>query len=128
VVLDIKKLDSGPELYADVLPFIQDRGLTISINGTDGENAGRTMDLLMHRDLLGYKLSVEVNFRPLDTRELQYFLNILLEEFFNVRITDPRFGITETVMYVSKVPSTLMAVYENGQEKWTGVSFSMVER
>jgi hypothetical protein len=56
----------------DITSFVIKGGLMVARFDIDGPNAGRTMDMKMHRDYLGYKRKIELKFRSLSKEQWAY--------------------------------------------------------
>ena len=113
----------------DLTPYIAFGGLKWSRNDVDGQNAGRTMDAVMHRDRIAIKIRLDVNCRPLTASELSSVLNAIQSEYVSVTYDDPLLGTRRNVsMYSNNVPASYLMKKQDGTEWWNGCSFPLIER
>ena len=113
----------------NILPFVAYDGLKWQRSDLDGENAGRTLDGIMHRDRIATKVRWDVTCKLLTAEDLVTVLNAIQPEFVEVEYTDP---FTNTVItgtfYSNNVPMSLSHVAYDGTEYWNGLAFPLIER
>ena len=107
----------------DIVPYISESGLKWSWNGVDGPDTGRTMDAVMHRDLVAIKArcDVECLWMPKDTA-------VLLQQYL---ITDTVPWINGTVsmtMYSNNGKATCITEYTDGTKLYGDIAFPLIER
>lgn len=112
----------------NLLPYVAADGFKWSLNDLDSEDAGRTLDGVMHRGRVAYKRKIQIECRPLNTYQLSVVLNAILPEFVSVTYDDPLTGSVHTcTMYCSTRPANMKMAFQN-DELWDGISFSLIER
>ena len=111
-----------------ILPYVASDGLKYTRSDLDGENAGRTMDGVMHRDRIASKVRWDVTCKLLSAPELAVVLALIEPEFVEVTFTNPATGqpVTKT-MYSNNIPTTL-AFANQGETWWTSLTFPLIER
>lgn len=112
----------------DILPFITQKGIKWQRNDLDGENAGRTMDGIMHRSRVASKIRLDITCIPLKSEDAKTILNLIYPEYVTVEYTDPMYGLVTKTMYSNNNPATFMALHSDGTEYWEGISFPLIER
>lgn len=111
----------------DITDYIS--GVKWSRNDIDGASAGRTLDGLMHRDRVAIKIRWDITCRPLTASELATVLQLIQPEFVSVTYTDPTTNTQATgSFYSNNVPASYMYKDDAGVERWSGVSFPLVQR
>lgn len=110
------------------LPFVDDEGFSWKRNDVDSDQAGRTMDATMIRGRIAIKRRLDITCRPLSTAEAKTLLNLIKPEFVEVEYTDPMDGRIYATMYSNNVPATVMYIDEDGNARWKGISFPLIER
>lgn len=112
----------------NLIPYVASEGFKWSLNDLDSEEAGRTLDGVMHRGRVGYKRKLQVECRPLNSTQASIVLNAILPEFVTVVLTDPLVGGDYTcTMYCSTRPADMKIAFDD-DELWDGISFSLIER
>lgn len=112
----------------NILPFIAQKGIKWQRNDLDGENAGRTMDGIMHRSRVASKIRLDITCIPLKSEDAKTVLNLIYPEYVSVEYTDPMYGLVTKTMYSNNNPATFMALHSDGTEYWEGISFPLIER
>ncbi len=102
-------------------------GLKYKKTDLDSENAGRTMDTVMHRDKLGEKrtLTVSCLSRLPDTRARKLAL-ALNKVYVSVTYPDLLLGTVTRTFYGTEIEGTVWGVY-NGKLCWSDISFTLTE-
>ena len=109
----------------DILPFISQKGIKWQRNDLDGENAGRTLDGMMHRDRVTTKIRLDITCLPLKSEDAKTILELIYSEYVNVEYVDPMFGHVTKDMYSNNIPAT----YTNTKtDMWEGITFPLIER
>ena len=112
----------------DILPFIAQKGIKWQRNDLDGENAGRTMDGIMHRSRVTTKIRLDITCLPLKSADAKTLLNLIYPEYVTVEYTDPMYGPVKKTMYSNNTPATHMCIHSDGTEYWEGITFPLIER
>ena len=105
--------------------------MSFTLQDYDSENSKRTISGKMTRDRIrANTLKISVSFAPLFGDELKKIINAVTPQFFNVEVLDPRTNSIQTLeMYCGdKAFDTLRIFLENGKVKYSGLSFSLIER
>ena len=119
-----------PVTGLDIVPFIGEDGLLWTANGIDSDDAGRTMDTLMHRGLLGYKAKCQVSCLWMDKADAEAVMQAIMPEFITV-VTDsiPWASGTQTLtMYSNNIAAKCLTEYSDGNKLYGDVEFPLVER
>lgn len=105
-------------------------GYAVKRSDVDSENAGRVaLDATMYRDRQAVKMQLTLACRPLTGEETRNILNAIYPEFVTVTYNDPRVGVRENVqMYSNNVPAEFLFEDSNGVERWSGITFPLIER
>ena len=95
----------------DITGYIKDNGYGDGRNDLDGTNAERTLDGIMHRDYIGYKRKLEIQFRPLTKAEWAHIEHDVLRGKPWHMVQHEDFGVDATVrMYHSSFTGTISSV------------------
>ncbi len=98
----------------------------VQISDLDGEsNRNAQGDLI--RDRIAVKRKLICEWPPLTQVESSVLLNAVKDVFFDVTYPDPQLGVVTKTMYVGD-RTTPAYQYKNGEVKWSGVKFNLVER
>lgn len=113
----------------DILPYIKDGGFNYEGNDLDSEDAGRTLDSIMHRGKIAEKATWQVELRPVPVSITGPIYDELVHEFVTVE-TDihPRFQTVTLTMYNSKRTTKCLTIYPDGQAMWEDFSFNLIEQ
>lgn len=111
----------------DIVPFIAQGGIKWQRNDIESPGAGRTMDGLMHRGRVSTKIRLDITCRALLASELQTVLNIIGLLTVTVVYDDPMYGRVTKTMYSNNNPASFFFIDEKGDERWTGISFPLIE-
>lgn len=113
----------------NMVPYIAYGGLQWQRADVDGEGAGRALSGTMIRDRVAIKIRWDVTCRPLTAEEQAKILSAVEPEFVSVRYIDP---VTNTVktgtFYSNNIPSTYAMKDRFGIERWTGLTFPLIQR
>ena len=112
----------------DILPFIKYKGIKYTRNDIDSENAGRSLDGLMHRGRIAIKVKLEISCRSLNNSEIQTLFNAILPEYVNVEYVDPLEGHVTKTFYSNNVPATFAMVKPDGECWWDDIDFPLIEQ
>lgn len=95
----------------------------------DGENAGRTLDGTMHRDVIATKISIQLEWNSISANEMSRLLTALDSPFFAVRYFNPQQGdFIEDIFYCGN-RSVPVYSFVNGRIKYdSGFSVNLIQR
>lgn len=114
----------------DIVPYIGEDGIKWTANGIDGPDAGRTMDMTMHRGLMGYKSKCELSCLWMPKAVAVALHRVIMPEFVTV-VTDTipwESGTVTLTMYSNNIGSTLLTEYTDGTKLYGDLQFPLVER
>lgn len=112
----------------DIAPYILEGQLQWTRNDVDGPNSGRALDGTMYRDRVAKKAKWTVPCIPLSGPDAAKILTLIEPEYVTVTCTDPMTNSLRTFQaYSNNVPATHM-ITEDGVDKWSGISFPLIER
>ena len=97
----------------------------------DGENAGRTLDGTMHRDVIATKISIQLEWNSISVREMSNLLNALDAPFFEVTYFNPQQGkFVSDVFYCGNrsVPIYRFDTKKNTVVYDSGFSVNLIQR
>lgn len=114
----------------DIVPYIAADGIKWTNNGVDGQKAGRAMDALMYRGLIGYKARGDISCLWMKKEDAVNLYQSLMKEFFSVTTdTIPwENGTVTKTMYANNMPATLSEEYTDGTKIYQDLTFPLVER
>lgn len=114
----------------DIVPYIEADGIKWTPNGVDGPKAGRAMDALMYRGLIGYKARGDISCLWMKKEDAVSLYQSLMKEFFSVTTdTIPwENGTVTKTMYANNMPATLSEEYTDGTKIYQDMTFPLVER
>ncbi len=132
----IKEMDGSIESLAmtaiingvDVLPYLAENGLEVTLREIDGDEAGRTMDAFMWRDLRAYKLDISMTCRDLSLVDALRICTSIMPEYVTVTIVTPFTGRITAEFYSNNIPTVLHTVGEHGETLWSGIKFPLIQR
>lgn len=107
--------------------FITLGGIKWSRNDLDDSTTGRTLDGVMHRNRIAYKIKLEVSLKRLTQEQLTQLNNALLPTFINVTYLDPISGVVTKTFYGSTI-SAAIAYEINGIVTWDNGTFNVMEK
>lgn len=112
----------------DITPYILESQLQWTRNDVDGPNADRALDGTMYRDRVAIKAKWTVPCVPLAGPDAAKLLTLIEPEYITVECTDPsKNKVRKFQAYSNNVPATHM-ITEDGVDKWSGISFPLIER
>lgn len=112
----------------DMLPYIKEGGLKITLRAIDGPNAGRVMDSTMYRDLVAYKLEISVDCKPLPLYDAMRVCMAIIPEYVLVTLVCPFCGRITAQFYSNNIPTVCNTVGENGETLWDGIEYPLIQR
>lgn len=132
----IKEMDGSIERLAmtaiingvDVLPYLAENGLEVTLREIDGDEAGRTMDAFMWRDLRAYKLDISMTCRDLSLVDALRVCTSIMPEYVTVTIVTPFTGRITAEFYSNNIPTVCNTVGEHGETLWSGIKFPLIQR
>ena len=103
------------------------KSMEVAIMDIDNET-NRDANGNMHRDRIGVKRKITMEWPPLETSKIQILLNAVSSVFFNVTFLDPMSGgyITKT-MYVGDRTDPVYSL-NNNLITWNGLKMNFIER
>lgn len=111
-----------------IIKYIAEDGIKWQRNDIESEDAGRTLDGVMHRDRVTSKVRLDIKCRPLKSSEAMAVLAAIKPEFVTVRYIDPQDGSVTRTMYSNNIPALCATVYPDGSAVWKGLEFPLIER
>lgn len=92
-------------------------------------SANRSGNGTLYRDRIAVKRTINVSWLLMDAYDLSILLNSMSATFFSVTYIDPQIdGPATKTFYVSDRTAGVAIKMSDGTYKWSGVSFSLVER
>lgn len=119
-----------PSAGLDIVPYIGENGIKWTANGIDAPDAGRALNMLMYRGLLGYKAKCEVACLWMDRADARTLMRALVPEYVTV-VTDTipwETGTQTLTMYSNNLSATCLTEYTDGTKLYGDVEFPLVER
>lgn len=114
--------------YTDITDLIKFQGVNWSSNSVDAPNAGRSLDAMMNRKLIGFKDKFECQCVPLTTNQLDALTTLLEHEWFKVKVTTTTGTVTRDMYPGATIKAAYCIHYADGTEMWDGYSFSLIEK
>ena len=111
-----------------IVNYIAEDGIKWQRNDVESEDAGRTLDGVMHRDRVASKVRLDIKCRPLTSSEAMAVLGAIKPEFVTVRYIDPQDGSVTRTMYSNNIPALCATVNPDGTAVWKGLEFPLIER
>lgn len=111
-----------------ILNYLAEDGIKWQRNDVESEDAGRTLDGIMHRDRVASKVRLDIKCRPLKDAEAMAVLSAIKPEFVTVRYIDPQDGSVTRTMYSNNIPAICATVRPDGTALWKGLEFPLIER
>lgn len=114
----------------DITPYMNWDGLKYGVNDLDSEEAGRTLDGIMHRSRVATKIRWDIRTKKLTTSQLNTLLNLIRPEWVTVRCTDIYSGIRTYRAYSNNYSvETIASGLDNvtGEILWGEFSFPIIE-
>jgi hypothetical protein len=111
----------------DITPYIAYKGIKWQRADADDEEAGRTLDAVMHRKRVAIKYRADITCIPLSDTDSQILLALIEPEYVTVYCQHPRYGLKTFTMYSNNIP-TSHAVEKDGVNYWDGIVFPLIEQ
>ena len=99
---------------------------SVNIEDIDGESE-RTADGNLHRERIGVKRKLELEYSYLNQEQSSKLLNAVQSVFFNVEYPDPQLGVITKTFYVGS-RSVPTYSYVKNVPMWKNLKFNLVER
>lgn len=114
----------------DITPYMNFDGLKYGTNDLDSEEAGRTLDGVMHRSRVATKIRWDVRIKKLITEDVQKILQLIRPEWVTLRCTDLCEGVKTSTMYSNNHSVDMYAsgVNVNGEILWSEFTFPLIEQ
>lgn len=112
----------------DMLPYLAERGLEVTLRDIDGKEAGRTMDAVMWRDLRAYKLDISMTCRALPLIDALRICTSIMPEYVTCTFVTPYSGRITAEFYSNNIPAVCETVNEYGESLWEGIKFPLIQR
>lgn len=113
----------------DITPYMDWKGLKYSVNDLDSEEAGRTLDGIMHRSRVATKIRWDVSVKKLTTSQIQILMKLIRPEWVTLRCTDLYFGERVYRAYSNNysVETAATGLNIDGEILWSEFSFPLIE-
>lgn len=111
-----------------IVNYIAEDGIKWQRNDIESDDAGRTLDGVMHRDRVGSKVRLDIKCKPLKSSEAMAVLGAIAPEFVTVRYIDPQDGSVTRTMYSNNIPAMCATINPDGTAVWKGIEFPLIER
>lgn len=98
----------------------------VQISDLDGQSTRNANGYLI-RDRIAVKRKLVCEWPPLNQEDCSRLLASVREVFFDVTYPDPELGVITKTMYVGD-RTTPAYCYIDGEVRWSGVKFNLVER
>lgn len=112
----------------NILPYIAENGIEVTLRAIDGDEAGRTMDSVMWRDLKAYKLDISITCRPLPLIDAMRVCTAIMPEYVPFTVVTPFTGRISAQFYSNNIPALCASVGEHGETLWNGIKFPLIQR
>ena len=122
------KISADNVSWLDITPFIKFQGVKESFNGVDGPNAGRTMDALMHRDIIAEKLRYDVSLAPILRQDFLNIRDIIKNEYYYAEITYDDCDQISIECYSNNYSASYLIKKRQGVEYLTQITIPVIER
>lgn len=114
--------------FVDITDYIAYNGLEYQLSDVDSPNAGRAMNGRMYRGKITDKDKWKLKFRPLKTSEVSLILQLVSNEYIQVRYLSPRYnGVVIKTMYVGDRTASHCIERADGTILWKDLAFSNIE-
>lgn len=114
----------------DITPYMNWEGLKYGTNDLDSDEAGRTLDGVMHRSRVATKIRWDVQTKKLRTSEARMILQLIRPEWVTVRCLDLCQGIRTYKAYSNNHSIDLAAsgLDIEGKLLWKEFTFPIIEQ
>ena len=114
----------------DMVPFLIQGGIVWADEDIDGSDSGRTMDGVMHRELIATKDKHTLRYRELDLDEIRYVKSAFTSQYVTVE-TNFHPGVAGNLiftMYNSSRKAATSYLDEEGNARFVMEDISLIER
>lgn len=91
-------------------------------------SANRSGNGTLFRDRVAVKRTINASWFSMSSQDLKTLLKAMTSTFFPVKYVDPQEGLITKTFYVSDRNAGIAIKMSDGSYRWSGVSFSLVER
>lgn len=114
----------------DITPYINWSGLKYGVNDLDADEAGRTLDGVMHRSRVATKIRWDVPTKQLTTTEVQMLMELIRPEWVTLRCTDLCLGERTYQAYSNNysIETVATGVNVEGEILWGSFTFPLIEQ
>ena len=93
-----------------------------------GEDAGRTDDIIMHKNRVGEKRSISLGWTNLSKTEIHEILAAFSPEYVGVQYWDPLSGKEDTRIFYTGDMKASVRWWVKGRERYSSLDFDIIER
>lgn len=114
----------------DITPYMNWEGFKYGTNDLDSDEAGRTLDGIMHRSRVATKIRLDVTTKKLRTSEAQKILKLIRPEWVTVTYLDLCEGLRTVQMYSNNhsIDMAASGVDTEGGILWNEFTFPLIEQ
>lgn len=114
----------------DITPYMNWDGLKYATNDLDSEEAGRTLDGIMHRSRVATKIRWDVTTKKLRTSEAMTLLQLIRPEWVQLRCTDLCTGERTLTVYSNNhsIEMGASGLSVDGEILWNEFTFPLIEQ
>lgn len=114
----------------DITQYMNFDGLKYGVNDLDSEEAGRTLDGVMHRSRVATKIRWDVRVKKLYTEQLQELFQLIRPEWVELHYTDPCLGERTAMFYSNNYSADVLASHQldEGKILWSEFTFPLIEQ
>lgn len=114
----------------DITKYMNFDGLKYGVNDLDSEEAGRTLDGVMHRSRVATKVRWDVRTKKLRTNEVTELMQLIRPEWVTVHCTDLCLGDRTYQAYSNNyaVETVATGVDVDGEILWSEFTFPLIEQ
>lgn len=114
----------------DITQYMDWSGLKYGVNDLDSEEAGRTLDGVMHRSRVATKVRWDVRTKKLTTPEIQKLMQLIRPEWVTLTCTDLCLGERTYQAYSNNysVDTVATGLNVDGEILWSEFSFPLIEQ
>lgn len=102
--------------------------LAWSKNDISGENAGRTADLIMHKERLGSKRKLALTWNGVTDAQVSSILNMFDPEYVQVTYHDAQSNSRQTRTFYTGDMNAQMYSWAYGKHLYKSLSFNIIEQ
>lgn len=113
----------------DITPYMNWEGLKYGVNDLDSDEAGRTLDGMMHRSRVATKVRWDVKTKKLTTPQVQTLMQLIRPEWVDLTCTDLCTGTRTFRAYSNNysVETVATGVNVDGEILWSEFTFPLIE-